>query len=314
MRRSWIRNRAGAVLLALTPLMTGVAVAAAQEKKPAPEPVPVEATKEAPKGPNTGRVSLSAGVDFPSDYYFRGIFQEDNDYIIQPYGDITFKLYEGSGAFTNLALTLGTWNSLHGGPTGIRGGSTSQDPKIWYESDFYTKVGATFFEDLTAQIIYTAYMSPNDRFRTVQELALALAWNDSKLLGAFALNPSALIAFEVQGQADGGRAKGVYLQFGTTPGYTFNAKGTYPIALTFPMVVGLSLDEYYEFGTGKDETFGYFQMGPAVSVPLAFIPAAFGAWQFKASVYWLTLGDNLKTVNRGDRNEIIGTFGISLTY
>ena len=62
----------------------------------------------------------------------------------------------------------------------------------------------------------------------MQELAFSLGYNDSKLLGPFALNPSVLVAFEMKGQADAGRHRGVYLQAGVTPGYTVNAKGTYP--------------------------------------------------------------------------------------
>jgi hypothetical protein len=29
---------------------------------------------------------------------------------------------------------------------------------------------------------------------------------------------------------------------------------------------------------------------------------------------WLYLGETLKTVNNGDRNQIIGTFGIAFSY
>jgi hypothetical protein len=83
--------------------------------------------------PNTGRVSLAAGVDWTTDYFFRGILQEDDDYIFQPYGEIAFKLLEGGPAYGNLALTVGTWNSLHGGSTGVSGNAT--DPDLWYESD-----------------------------------------------------------------------------------------------------------------------------------------------------------------------------------
>ena len=265
------------------------------------------------KGPNTGRISISAGVDFPTDYYFRGIIQETRDYIIQPYGDLTFKLWDGVPAFGDLALTIGTWNSLHGGPTGIDGPNV--DPKIWYESDFYTKVGWTMFEDLSAGIIYTAYMSPNDAFGTVQELALGLGFDDSKLLGPFALNPSLLVAFEVKGQADGGDHKGIYLQAGISPSYTFSPNSTYPVTLSLPLLVGLSLDDYYEFGTGDDSTFGYFQGGVGLAVPLAFIPASFGSWQLKTGVNVLHLGGNLRDVNKDrDRTEIIGTVGIAFTY
>ena len=209
--------------------------------------------------PNTGRISIGAGVDVPTDYYFRGIVQETTDYIVQPYGELTVKLWDGVPAFGDLALTIGTWNSLHGGPTGVEGSNV--DPKLWYESDFYTKIGWTMLEDLSASVVYTAYMSPNDAFATVQELALGLAYDDGKLLGPFALNPSALVAFEVKGQADGGDHQGVYLQLGLAPGYTFNAGSTYPVTLSLPLIVGLSLDDYYEFGTGGDSTFGYFQGG-----------------------------------------------------
>jgi len=262
--------------------------------------------------PNTGRVSLSGGVDWTTDYYFRGIRQEDKDWIFQPYGDVTFKLVEGTPTFGNLGLTVGLWNSLHGGPTGVDGNRT--DPDLWYESDFYTKLGWTFFEDFSSAITYTAYMSPNDSFGTVQELAFSLGYNDSKLLGPFALNPSVLVAFELKGQADAGRHRGVYLQTGITPGYTFNAKGTYPVTLTVPLLVGLSLSDYYEFGTGKDDTFGFLQVGVGVSVPLAFIPASFGSWTIKGSVNMLHLGDNLKAVNNNDGTEVIGTIGLAFTY
>jgi hypothetical protein len=266
------------------------------------------------KGPNTGRVSLNLGIDYTTDYYFRGILQSDDGWILQPYMDVTVKLLENQGPLTALGLTVGLWNSLHGGPSGIEGGGASQDPKMWYEADFYTKVGATLFEDLSAAIIYTAYMSPNDRFQTVQELAFSFGYNDAKLLGPFALNPSALLAFELKGQADAGRHRGVYLQLGIAPGVTVFDKTQYPVSLSVPLAVGLSLSEYYEFGTGEDDTFGFFTGGLAASVPLKFIPAAFGNWQAKASVMVLQLGDNLKGFNNGDSTEFIGTFGLAMSY
>jgi hypothetical protein len=301
------RQGIGSIRRAVAAMAFGAlaAVTTAHAQTPAP-PAPAEAK------PNTGRVSLTAGIDWTTDYYFRGILQEDKDYIFQPYGEISFKLMEGTPAFGNLALTIGTWNSLHGGPTGVEGNNT--DPDLWYESDFYTKLGWTFLEDFSSAVIYTAYMSPNDRFGTVQEVAFSLGYNDSKLLGPFALNPNVLVAFEFKGQADAGSHRGVYLQAGVTPGYTFNAKGTYPVALTVPLLVGLSLSEYYEFGTGDDDTFGFFQGGVGVAVPLAFIPASFGTWTIKGSVNVLHLGDNLKAINNNDRTEVIGTIGIAFTY
>ncbi len=311
-----------AALLLLGPrsvmAQTDIAQTQPAPAQPAPaqpaEGKPAEAKPEEAKGPNTGRVSLSAGIDFPTDYYFRGIFQEDQSYIIQPYGEVGFKLWEDKGVLNNVTLTLGTWNSLQGGPSGVEG-SASVDPKMWYESDFYTKVMTTWAEDFTAGLIYTAYMSPNDRFTTVQELALSLGYNDAKLLGPFALNPALLFGFEMKGQADAGAHKGVYMQIGLTPGITFFEKSQYPLSLSFPVLFGLSLSNYYEFGTGTDDTFGYFQGGVAASLPLKFIPPDFGAWQLKGSMNWLHLaGDNLKNVNHGDSDEVIFSIGLAFQY
>jgi hypothetical protein len=293
----------------------GAADAQAPPSSQPPAPaVPPTAAPPAPepKGPNTGRVSLTVGVDWTTDYYFRGIVQETEDAIIQPYGELSFKLLENLGPLTALTLTGGVWNSLHWGPTGESG--MRADPEVWYELDFYGKLLATLFEDFTTGVIYTAYTSPNDSFETYQEVAFSLAYNDSKLLGPFALNPNLLIAFETKGQADAGRHRGVYLQAGIAPSYTLWDKGTYPVTLALPVTLGLSLSEYYEFGRFKDKTFGYLSVGGTVSVPLAFIPADFGKWQVKGGVQWLHLGDNLKAVNSGDRNEVIGTVGIAFTY
>lgn len=289
--------RRAAAALAVTAMVAGAAAGAAAQEE---------------RGPNTGAVSLSAGMDWTTAYFFRGILQEDQGLILQPYGEIGFTLFEGTPAFGDVALTVGLWNSLHDGPTGT-GGATN-DPRVWYEADFYTKVGWSFLEHFSAAVMYTAYMSPNNSFNTVEELAIGLGLDDGTFLGPFSLQPSVLLAWEVAGQADGGDHRGIYLQLGLTPGYTFAAKSRYPVTLSVPLLVGLSLDDYYEFGTGDDDTFGYFQGGVSASVPLAFIPPAYGAWALRAAVTVLVLGDNLRAVNNDDRTQVIGTLGVAFTY
>jgi hypothetical protein len=284
LERRWGGRWVGVGALALITCLAGAATVAAQEQKPAAEAKPAEASK----GPNTGRLSVSAGVDWTSAYFFRGVKQETEDLILQPYGELTFKLVENAGALTSLSLTAGIWNSLHSGATGSDS-LTATDPKVWYELDGYFKLSAVLLEDLTASVIYTAYLSPNNVFNTVQEVALGFAYNDAKLLGPFALNPSVLIAFEFDGQADAGAAKGVYGQIGIAPGYTFFPESAYPLAVSVPLAVGLSLKDYYEFGTGSDDTFGYFSGGVTLSLPLAFIPPEFGKWLIKGGVQMLVL-------------------------
>ena len=303
------------VMLAAAPVFAQTTPAATPPATPAAETKPVSEAKpaEETKGPNSGRVSINAGMDWTSAYFFRGIKQETEDLILQPYGEVSLKLVDQAGALTSLSLTGGIWNSLQTGPTGSDS-PTASDPKIWYEFDGYVRLSAVLWEDLTTYALYTAYTSPNNAFGTVQELALGVSYNDAKLLGPFALNPNFLVAFELDGQADAGSQKGVYAQIGIAPGYTFFAESAYPLAVTVPLSVGLSLSDYYEFNTGSDETFGYFSGGVSASVPLAFIPPAFGKWLIKGGVQVLYLDDNLTAINNGDRTQVIGTLGLVFTY
>ena len=178
-----------------------------------------------PKRPNTGLISLNFGVDWASAYYFRGIAQEQSGANFQPYGSLSFKLIENAGPLTALTATPGTWNNWHAG-----GGTLVDpvDPKFWYESDLYFTLAATLWENVTIGLTYTAYTSPNDSFRAVQELALGVSLNDSKWLGAFALNPSLLVAGEVDGQADAGRPTACTCNSASTPGTLWRRRALTP--------------------------------------------------------------------------------------
>src|SRR5262245_22613351 len=309
-RMAW---RVASGVLALSALLTTAPVSAqtsppAQPAETASEQKPAEASK----GPNTGRLSLSGGVDWTTAYFFRGIKQETEDLILQPYGELSIKLVDNAGALTSLSLTPGIWNSIQTGPTSEP--PIASDPKPWYELDAYVRLSAVLWEDLTTYALYTAYTSPSGAFDTVQEIAFGVGYHDAKRLGPFALNPTFLVAFELEGQADAGGDKGIYAQIGIAPGYTFFPEAKYPLSLSVPMLVGLSLKDYYEFGTGSSPTFGYFSGGVSASVPLAFIPPSFGKWLIKAGVTVLYLDDNLTAVNDGDRVQVIGTVGLAFTY
>lgn len=260
-------------------------------------------------GENKGKISLNAGVDFSNAYYFRGILQTNKSFVAQPYGDVTFNLYEGENGLNSVGATLGFWNSFQS-----RNIVDVSDPTAWYEVDLYGGLTFGLFDKFETGVTYTAYVSPDNAFSTVQEISFSFSFDDSDLLGAFALSPSALLAVEVKNQADAGSNKGVYLQLGVEPGLTLIESENYPVSLSFPLTLGLSLSDYYEFGTGDNDTFGYFDLGVNLSVPLSFIPADFGAWEAYARGDFLFLGDNLEAVNDGDSFQAIGTFGIALSY
>ncbi len=262
-------------------------------------------------GENQGKISLNAGVDFSHAYYFRGIIQTNKSFVAQPYGDVTFNLYEGENGLNSVGATLGFWNSFQSRNLG-----DVEDPSAWYEVDLYGGLTFGLFDNWEAGVIYTAYISPNDAFASTQEIAFSLSFDDSELLGAFALSPQILVAVEIQGGgADIKRPLGTYFELGVEPGFTLIESENYPVSLSFPLTLGLSLGDYYQDGTtGDDDTFGYFDLGVNLSMPLSFIPADYGSWEVFVKGDFLFLGDNLETANDGDSFEAIGTIGISLAY
>jgi hypothetical protein len=264
------------------------------------------------KGPNTGRVGLVMGADWASAYYFRGIVNEQNGgNNVQPWGEIGFRLLENMGPLTSLHLGAGFWNNWHyGGGTVVE----PSDPKWWYEADVYVKLSTTWWEVLTAGVTYTYYTSPNDSFTSYADVGLFANLNDSKWLGAFALNPSIIFAFETKGEAlsaDG--KKGIYMGLSMAPGYTFFEDSKFPVNISLPMTFGFSVKDYYTVN-GQNQTFGYFSGGPLITLPLKFIPSSFGSWALKAGVQFLALNSNLKTVNFNSSFVPIGNVGLSLTY
>jgi hypothetical protein len=263
--------------------------------------------------PNTGRVSLNLGADWASAYYFRGIANVQNGGSnVQPYAEIGFKLLENAGPLSSLVISPGIWNNFQYGDDGRL--VEPSDPRFWFESDLYAKLSATWGEVLTTGVTYTHYTSPNDSFSTYADVGLGLSLNDATWLGAFALNPSLLFAFETKGEAlvsDG--QKGIYLGLGLAPSYTVVDDPTVSFTVSAPLTFGFSVKDYYTVD-GKNQTFGYFSGGPQFTVGLKFIPAAYGSWVLKAGVQFLVLNSHLKAVNTDESFVPIGSVGVAMTY
>ncbi len=264
--------------------------------------------------PNTGKVSFSAGLDFSHAYFFRGIRQEADGFLAQPYGEIAFDLFEDAEGLNTGTLALGFWNSLHSGPSGSDG--PSQFTTAWYEMDFYAGLSLGLVGQWQADVVYTQYMSPNNSFSTIKEIALGLGFDDSEQMGALALSPFVTLAIEASGNA-AGTESGVYVELGVEPGLPLEDS---PVSLTFPVTLGLSLSDYYQnvdplVGlVGANDAFGYFDLGILASVPLLGVDESYGSWEVSGGVHLLFLGDTLEALNAGDQFQAIGSIGLSIGY
>ena len=247
--------------------------------------------------PNSGMLGFSAGVDFVSDYYFRGIIQETGGFIAQPFLDASMSLGP-------VSITAGTWNSLHSaGDAGFDGA-----PEIYYESDFYAGLGIAAGDAVGIDLTYTAYMSPRGSWGTTKEVALGLSF------ATFA-DPYATFAFEVSGGADGGPNEGSYAEIGFELAAPL---GDAPVSLSFPIAIGASMSNYFEYqnemGVWSDGAFGFFSIGASLGVPLP-VPEEYGAWDLAIGVNALAFGEGVKMINGEDKGaKVIGLFGISVGY
>jgi hypothetical protein len=266
--------------------------------------------------PNTGNITVTGSFDTVSTYVFRGIRQNSTGIALWPAVDLGFAAYSADGRLKSVAINLGSWNSLNTGDTG----SDGPTGKLWYESDFYSKLTIGFSGSTSLAAFYTAYTSPNNTFTTVKEIAFQFSLDDSAYLGRAALKPYALVAVEFGaapgiGQADGGAHDGRYLELGIAPGYSF------PRAfLTMPVKVGVSLHDYYELNVGtpaapvfEDNPFGYASVAALVTVPLGGT-TTFGDWNVHGGVEFLTLGETTKALNGGDGHRVVGSIGFGFAY
>jgi len=271
--------------------------------------VPQEAKAPVLESPEKSPLSLQLNLDFTNAYFYHGIIQEDTGWIAQPAAKLTINLYEQDDF--KIDGLLGTWNSFHGKKTGARTHGDFTD--YWYESDLMA--GAVFSKgkaSLTAS--YIIMTSPSDAYETVQEFDFTFAYDDSDLFGKWALHPYALLGIETGADASDGADSdpGTYLELGIAPGFSFDA-GKTPVSISFPVSVGLSLDDYYQNAAGEDDTFGFAQVGIKGSIPLPF-GDRYGKWTLNAGVSAIFLGDQTAEYNGGRRQQVIGTLGVQVNF
>ena len=241
-------------------------------------------------------MTLTASFDVANAYLLRGINQDDTGVIMWPAADLGVVVKSGGqGGTGRMTVNLGTWNSLHTGAAGLDGLGN-----LWYQSDFYATFGVGVGGGLKVGAGYVARTSPNNAFPTMTELAFTVG------APAHWVGPYALVAVELQGQLDGGRNKGRYLEIGARP--TFGQG----VTVAVPAKVGLSLGDYYE-GLRGDDRFGFFSVGGVATLPLSSGSGALGRWNLHGGAEYIWLGDRNQLV-LGKQQQVVVSGGLGLTY
>lgn len=317
--------------LLLTLLLIFPVTAFADDAKKDSEPAKATSQEEPQETPAEKRVlQIRLGADTTNQYFFRGIRQEDQGFIGQPWAELKLSFYSNSW-LTDIRAVVGTWNSFHSGPTGSQ--SNADTPASWYETRFYAGAEADFFKHITLSGGYTIYTSPNDSLETVHEFYIKLAVNDYYVWHDLApedliargetviwngINPHGMMAFEASGQRDNGLNNGVYAEVGIRPSWTLNPGLVFTVAA--PVKVGFSVDQYYELpitnpgNLPQDDAFGFTDIGLEGNLPFPCLGEKWGRLSLNVGGHWLYLGQNLSKTNGNDKHVGIATAGILYEY
>ena len=181
---------------------------------------------------------------------FRGIHQEDSGVGSSRRLSTSARSLPGHGSAVERGGERRLWNSLHSGPSG---NSRERQPVATRPTITPPDVHVRAVE---ARAVFTSYTSPNYAF---QFGARARGGARLRRSGSrVPLSPKAILAFELDGQADGGTKSGTYLELGVyRPVVKLIDAGRYPLSLAIPLKLGVSVRDYYE-GPAGNQHFGYF--------------------------------------------------------
>ena len=167
---------------------------------------------------------------------------------------------------------------------------------------------------------YTWYLSPNDSFDTAEGLDLKVTYDDGAGRGCvfdrpfLGFQPCATLGIETRGQADGGTNEGIYLCLAVAPAVALVENGDSPLTLKFPVLVGLSLGDYYQDDLGNDDTFGFLEVGADFKVPLGLVAQSLDSWDMTLGTHVLFLGDHARALNDGDAVELVMSVGFHVAF
>lgn len=245
---------------------------------------------------------VAGGVDVRDQYFFRG-YNQSNGFILQPYFDLLYTVYEGE----DFAVTphAGAWFNL----TEQKG---PEVPEHWNEFDAIVGV-AVDWRQFTFDFRWQLFTSPSEEFQRSEEVGVDVAFDDSALWprGSFfaALNPSAAFFHEYYDQNDS--ESDAYVGFALEPELQPMRLGRVPVTVSFPLTFGGSYNGYYFNDNGEVDQAGFWSAGVKATFDLPNAADALD-WQLEAEVNYIRLlADSVERANGGDSDDVMVRVGVT---
>lgn len=232
-----------------------------------------------------------------SDKYLtpRGMIVQDEGVTIQPLFLGFLDAYDGKpDAFlSDITLIAGFWSdyATDSIPEGLGAGSSETN---FIEIDPILGVSFGLGKNFKLDVTYTAFCMQILDIGTSEHLEVKLGYNDTDLLGAFALHPYVSFWKELDNKATAAANFGVdssyYFEVGVTPGVQLGK-----VKLEAPLRALLPDDEFYGETFGDSSTVALWEVGLKATVPMDFMPKGYGSWSAHLGVRYMNfVDDNLK--------------------
>ncbi len=279
-----------------------------QAPSPPASPPPEAAPESEEAQDEASPFHITLGVDVTNAYFGRGIFQEDRAAILQPFLEADFTLLEEDDF--SLAITAGLWNSLHR----MQVGNTADQVFLTrlYEHDWSAGFRVSL-DRWTADLSWLSATTTPGGGSTTNEIDLAIAFDDTENTGTWSLQPQILFGMEMGPAAGDGGRNGLYCELGVAPSYTFADGFLQDCTLSFPTSVGLSLANYYESPSGRNDVFGWASIGAMLDIPLLADPS-FCCVNMSLGAHALWLGPAAREFNSGEGLECILCAGLTISF
>lgn len=235
----------------------------------------------------TSGLSLEAQVTVPTSYVFRGYVIEDDHFIVQPEVTATYETQVGD---LSIAPYFTAWANL----TDL---SAPGDPEWFNELDLTLGTDIDLTHGFSLGLIYNYYNSPANFFDDVHEVGITLSHDCM-------INPSIGLFREIHNESND---ENTYIELSLTPG--FDVPQIKNLHIDFPLVLGLTPDDYYTDSDGDSSLFGY----ASASVDATYVICE--QWALFAGVdYIQMLSDSTEESNDGDEYKIVGRVGVKYSH
>ena len=241
--------------------------------------------------------SLNGNVSVSNSYFFRGISQAEDQFVLTPSVQAGYKVADG-------VQVLGGLNTVFLSDTDNLNGPDSSTSS-WYEATLAVGARFTVAKQFVLGVDYNFYSSPSDSFKNVQEAVFSVSYQDNlKLFPEFTgLNPYVLLAVDLD-NSRGLSDEGQYLEVGVNPTAKFvNVPLVKTLVVSLPTRAGFGFNDY--FGNGTE--LGYIGVGPQFKIPLN------DHVSITAGVDVLFLNNDLGKVNEGGDVEVVGSIVLNLS-